>query len=120
MHIYICTCSVRPVLGHTHPAIQCVLGTIFLRVKQPGREADHLTLSFCLYDNISAFMTFIQIEAKRTKKIVSDEMLYMLRSRRASHYTLSLLALNITVSTANEHAKDRSHCSGTLIIVQVI
>jgi hypothetical protein len=31
----------RPVLGPTQPPIHWVLDTIFLRVKWPGREANH-------------------------------------------------------------------------------
>jgi hypothetical protein len=38
---FIFTTVSRPVLGPTQPPIQRVPGALFLRVKRPGREADH-------------------------------------------------------------------------------
>jgi hypothetical protein len=40
--IFLFTTSSRPALGSTQPPIQWVSGILFLVVKCPGREADHL------------------------------------------------------------------------------
>jgi hypothetical protein len=39
--IFLSTTASRAALGPTHPPIQWVPGALSLRVKQPGREADH-------------------------------------------------------------------------------
>jgi hypothetical protein len=39
--IFLSTTAFRPALGPTHPPIQWVPGALSLRVKRPGREADH-------------------------------------------------------------------------------
>jgi hypothetical protein len=44
-NIFLFSIVSRQVPGPTHPAIQWVPGALFLRVKQPGREADRSPLS---------------------------------------------------------------------------
>jgi hypothetical protein len=39
--IFLFTTASRPALGPTQPPIQWVLGSLSLRVKRPGREANH-------------------------------------------------------------------------------
>jgi hypothetical protein len=44
LRILLFTTKSRPALGPTQPPIQGVPGALSLRVKRPGREADHLHL----------------------------------------------------------------------------
>jgi hypothetical protein len=49
--IFLFTTASRPALGLTQPPIQWVTGTLFLRVKRPEREADHLPPSIAEVNN---------------------------------------------------------------------
>jgi hypothetical protein len=63
--IFLFTTESRPALGPTQPSIQWVLGALSLKVKRPGREADHSPPSSARVKNASIHGSYsAQIPAK--------------------------------------------------------
>jgi hypothetical protein len=58
--IFLFTTASRPALGPTQPPIQCVPGTLSLRVKWPGREADRSPPSCAKIKNEWSYTSTLQ------------------------------------------------------------
>jgi hypothetical protein len=60
LRIFLFTTLSRPALGPTQPPIQCVPGAVSLRVKRPGREADHSLPSSAEVKNAWSYTSTLQ------------------------------------------------------------